>query len=258
MNTKFLYFDSLPSTNREAASQAIAGAEEGLCIIAHEQSNGRGRLGRIWHSPCGVGLYFSIILRPKILLGDWPLLNLMAAIAVYDLLCSFCGDDIDTKKNIDWDIKWPNDILHRDKKISGILSDVVDAPCGRACILGIGINISDAAIPKPLEAVATSLMAATGKGVMIQELAERLAAQLNIWYAKLTAVTGAKQTIDAWTDRSSYAHGKNVCVITTGVSGEEVIEGITCGLAADGALQIKLANGLCRIIHSGDVAQLRA
>ncbi|MGH9913678.1 MAG: biotin--[acetyl-CoA-carboxylase] ligase [Pyrinomonadaceae bacterium] len=254
MNTRFLYFDSLPSTNTEAAKRAIEGAGEGLCIIAYEQSSGRGRQGRVWYSPCGAGLYFSIILRPEMPLADWPILNLMAAIAVHDLLCDFCVNDLDTK----WDIKWPNDVLHRGRKLSGILSDIVGTPRGRACILGIGINIIDAAIPENLRALTTSLMSASGKVFTIEELAGSLAAQLSIWYEKLATVSGTQQIIDAWTARSTYATEKYVRVMMTGVSGEEIIEGVTCGLEADGALRIKLANGLVRIIRSGDVRQLCA
>ncbi|HYJ47590.1 MAG TPA: bifunctional biotin--[acetyl-CoA-carboxylase] synthetase/biotin operon repressor, partial [Pyrinomonadaceae bacterium] len=79
-----LRFDSLPSTNTEAARQAAKGAPEGLCIVAREQTRGRGRQERVWISPAGAGLYFSIVLRPKSLaMQSWSLLTLMAALAVW-------------------------------------------------------------------------------------------------------------------------------------------------------------------------------
>src|SRR5215212_5976700 len=98
-----LRFDSLPSTNTEAARQAAQGAPEGLCVVAREQTRGRGRAGRDWISPIDAGLYFSIVLRPVGLPAQaWPLLTLMAALAVRDALFEACG--------IEPDIKWPNDI----------------------------------------------------------------------------------------------------------------------------------------------------
>src|SRR5436309_13190204 len=99
-----LRFDSLPSTNTEAARQAAQGAPEGLCVVAREQTRGRGRQERIWISPADAGLYFSIVLRPdKLAPQSWPLLTLMSALAVRDALLEAC--------KLQTDIKWPNDIM---------------------------------------------------------------------------------------------------------------------------------------------------
>src|SRR4051812_43779731 len=97
-----LRFDSLASTNTEAARQAASGAQEGLCVVAREQTAGRGRQERVWISPPGAGLYCSILLRPPLNRGAWPLLTLMTAISVHDALQEACG--------VATDIKWPNDI----------------------------------------------------------------------------------------------------------------------------------------------------
>ena len=108
-------FESLPSTNIEAARLAAEGAPEGLCIVAAEQTAGRGRLQRQWVSPKGAGLYFSVVLRPQFEQNAWPLLTLMAAVAVNDALRESCG--------LETDIKWPNDVLANDKKLCGILAE---------------------------------------------------------------------------------------------------------------------------------------
>src|SRR6266513_4185303 len=100
---QILRFDSLASTNLEAARRASEGAAEGLCVVAREQTAGRGRLRRQWVSPKGAGLYFSILLRPQFELSSWPLLTLMASVAVHDALLEACA--------LETDIKWPNDIL---------------------------------------------------------------------------------------------------------------------------------------------------
>ncbi len=81
LHPTILRFDSIDSTNLEAMRQARIGAAEGLCIVARQQTRGRGRLDRTWHSPKDAGLYFSIILRPQIALTAWPLLTLMAALS---------------------------------------------------------------------------------------------------------------------------------------------------------------------------------
>ncbi|HXT63786.1 MAG TPA: biotin--[acetyl-CoA-carboxylase] ligase, partial [Pyrinomonadaceae bacterium] len=128
-----LRFDSLDSTNLEAMRQAKAGAAEGLCIIGREQTRGRGRLDRSWHSPKDAGLYFSIVLRPAFATSCWPLISLAAALAVSDALAR-AGE-------LAIDIKWPNDIFVGERKLGGILAETVETSGGTAVVLGIGINV---------------------------------------------------------------------------------------------------------------------
>ena len=110
-----LQLDSIDSTNLEAMRQAKAGAPEGLCVVAREQTSGRGRLNRGWESPKDAGLYLSVILRPQIAMEQWPLITLMAALAVGDALLRSC--------DLRADIKWPNDICVNDRKLGGILAE---------------------------------------------------------------------------------------------------------------------------------------
>ncbi len=92
-----LRFDSIESTNTEALRQEKLGADEGLCIVADEQTRGRGRHGRVWNSEKNAGLYFSIILRPKIEARFLPLLTLMSAVAITDVLRQTFGLNPDIK-----------------------------------------------------------------------------------------------------------------------------------------------------------------
>src|SRR5437588_11227968 len=110
-----LRFDSIDSTNLEAMRQARAGAREGLCVVAREQTAGRGRLDRSWQSPRDAGLYFSIILRPELKMRLWPLLTLMAALAVSDALMKACGLRVD--------IQWPNAPCVTDRNRGGELGE---------------------------------------------------------------------------------------------------------------------------------------
>src|SRR5882672_1767601 len=152
---KILRFDSIDSTNLEAMRQARVGAAEGLCIVSREQTRGRGRLDRSWQSPKDAGLYCSLVLRPQLEIGAWPLITLMAALAVSDALIKAC--------NLRADIKWPNDLCVNERKLCGILAETVEARDGAAVVLGIGINLKAGSLPATVNDLATSVEAATGK-----------------------------------------------------------------------------------------------
>src|SRR5712692_1673172 len=155
MSFRILRFDSIDSTNLEAMRQARAGAQEGLCIVAREQTAGRGRLDRSWQSPKDAGLYFSIVLRPSLEINSWPLITLMAALAVSDALLKACS--------LRADIKWPNDLCVNDRKLCGILAETVETEAGPAAIVGIGINLFSSGLSDRLGDIATSVESATGR-----------------------------------------------------------------------------------------------
>src|SRR5918997_6345540 len=169
-----LRFDSLPSTNTEAARQAARGVSEGLCVVAREQTEGRGRQQRRWSSPADAGLYFSIVLRPQLEVRAWPLLSLMAALAVADALSDVCG--------LSTDIKWPNDIYAAGRKLCGILAETVETSAGIACILGIGINLKTTAYPDSLRDLATSVEALTGSAPDVERLLQALTRAISSRY----------------------------------------------------------------------------
>lgn len=245
-HTTILRYDSLPSTNTEAASQAVRGAAEGLCVVAREQTRGRGRQERVWASPPDAGLYFSIVLRPRLKLEAWPLITLSAALAVQDALREACA--------LETDIKWPNDILCEGRKLCGILAETVETKTGRACILGIGINLSERAYPPELGAHATSVEGATGKAADAERVLAALVTQLAQRYAQLHAhAAGQSEIIGDWSANSSYAEGKRVRVNTA----TDVFTGTTRGLEPDGALRVETATGETKIVRAGDVHALR-
>ncbi len=241
-----LRFDTLPSTNTEAARQAAAGAPEGTCIVAREQTAGRGRQGRAWASPLDAGLYFSIVLRPRLATERWPLITLMAALAVHDALRETC--------ELVADIKWPNDILHTDgRKLCGILAEALETERGRACVVGIGINLNDAAFPPELSATAASIETLAGRAPDYEKLLRSLTTALRARYLALQSDDGAEQTLREWTARSSYAAGRRVRVTLA----SEAVEGETRGLEPDGALRVETDDKKIRIVRAGDVAALR-
>lgn len=238
-----LRFDSLASTNTEAARQAARGAREGLCIVAREQTAGRGRLGRAWMSPRDAGLYFSIVLRPRLKASAWPLITFAAALAARDAIERAC--------RIAPDIKWPNDLLIGERKICGILAERIETD---ACVVGIGINLTDDAFPTELSDRATSLEAAMMDAPDREALLVELVRAMGERYTVLQSPSGRAMTIREWTARSSYTTGKPVRVALE----RETFEGVTRGLEADGSLRVEISDGTIRIIRAGDVTHVRA
>jgi BirA family biotin operon repressor/biotin-[acetyl-CoA-carboxylase] ligase len=241
-----LRLDSIDSTNLEAMRQAKAGAAEGLCIVAREQTQGRGRLDRSWQSPKDAGLYCSIVLRPRLEMNSWPLITLMAALAVSDALLKACS--------VQADIKWPNDLCANDHKICGILAETVDTDAGPAAIVGIGINLKADSLPATVSDLATSVEAITGASPDSTRVLNELLKAIAERYELLQSPLGGEHTIREWCANSSYAIGRQVRVALE----RDTFEGTTRGLESDGALRVETAGGKIRLVRAGDVTALRA
>jgi len=242
---KVLRYESVSSTNNEVAQLASRGAEEGTAVVADEQTAGRGRLQRTWTSPKGAGLYFSILLRPQISQDRWSLITFMAALAVSDALREAC--------ELETEIKWPNDLLASERKICGILAEVIETT-RRAVVLGIGINLTSEAYPTELVGQAVSVAELATRPVEREEILAALLRALTLRYESLNEPDGAGRVIEEWMSRSSYGEGKLVRV----TNGDEILTGITRGLEKDGALRLQLETGAIKTIRAGDVVQVRA
>ena len=240
-----LRFDSLPSTNTEAARQAALGAPEWLCVVAREQTAGRGRRERAWASPKDAGLYLSVVLRPALGPRDWPLVTLAAALAARDALAEASG--------LEADIKWPNDLLAGGRKLCGILAETAEGARGRAVVLGVGVNLREGSFPAELRDAATSVEGQTGRAPDAELLLAALLRALARRYETLHAPGGAALTLRDWEAQSSYARGRRVRVRLAA----ETFEGNTRGLAPDGALRVETDDGQLRTVTAGDVTALR-
>ncbi|HLL76740.1 MAG TPA: biotin--[acetyl-CoA-carboxylase] ligase [Pyrinomonadaceae bacterium] len=241
-----LRYDSLPSTNTEAARQAAAGAAEGLCVVAREQTAGRGRQQRAWASPKDAGLYFSVVLRPRLDPAVWPLLTFAAALAARDALRETCS--------LETDIKWPNDLLSGGRKLCGVLAETVETARGRACVVGIGINLTACAHPPELRASATSVEEAAGVPPDREAVLSALVRALARYYERLHAPGGAARVVNDWAGASSYAAGRRVRVTLA----DETFEGTTRGLEPDGALRVETQTGEIKMVRAGDIFALRS
>ena len=244
MNFTILRFDTLDSTNTEAAKHAKLGASEGLCIIARHQTAGRGRHGRKWISNSDSGLYFSVVLRPKLATRFMPMITLMTGVAAHDTLGEF---------GLKPDIKWVNDLLVGEKKIGGILAEAVETNEGVAIVVGIGINLKSFRFSPDIAATATSIEEETGRTVTSDELAEKLTEFISYFYSILNGKNGPAKIIDQWRRRSSYFTGKDVRVVLE----NESIIGTTDGLEENGALRVRKRDGGIAVVQAGNVQNIR-
>ena len=183
-------------------------------------------------------------MRPKVETKYLPLITLMTGVAVHDTLAEF---------SIKPDIKWVNDILVNEKKISGILAETAETPKGIAVIVGIGINIRSSNFPEDIADIATSIEAQSGQTPTPDELANALTRFLSYFYSILSGENGPKEIHDEWRQRSTYFSGKSVRVVLE----NETVTGVTDGLEENGALRVRKDNGSVTIIQAGDVERVR-
>jgi BirA family transcriptional regulator, biotin operon repressor / biotin---[acetyl-CoA-carboxylase] ligase len=239
-----LRFDSIDSTNLEAMRQAKSGAPEGLCIVAREQTAGRGRLDRKWHSPRDSGLYFSVVLRPRFEMSAWPLITLMAALATVDALLSACG--------LQADIKWPNDLCVGERKLCGILAETVETTDGPAAILGIGINLSPITSAE-IAGTATSIQEVIDSKPEAERIVSALIETLRVRYQLLDTAAGREHLLREWCANSSYAFDREVRVSTANGS----FTGVTRGLGSDGSLRVETPDGKVTAVRAGEITAVR-
>lgn len=237
-----VHLDITDSTNNVAKELASSGAPEGVVVIAEEQSHGRGRLGRTWISPPGKGICVSIILRPDISPIDAPKLTLLAAVALARTFNSYPG--------VEPGIKWPNDILIKGKKISGVLTEM-NAELERVnfIVLGIGINVNTKIeeLPEALMPIATSLSIETKREYSRREVLVNLLKNLEELYLPFKN-GNYSMMLEEW-KKYSVTLNRSVRV----VSQKEVIQGKAIDLGEDGAMLVETVEGPVRVL-AGEVS----
>src|SRR6516162_6115743 len=173
-------FQETTSTNDVIEKLARDDVPEGAVVFAESQSKGRGRLGRKWVSPSRKGLWFSILLRPKLQPQETTQLTVAAATGLRRA--------IETTTGLKAKIKWPNDILINGKKSAGILTELTaELDRVKHIILGVGVdvNLSAADFPPELRKVATSLKIEAGKAISRADLAVQILRELDHDYARI-------------------------------------------------------------------------
>ncbi len=242
---RIYHFFKTDSTNRVALELGHGGEPEGAVVLAEEQTAGRGRAGRAWHSERAMGIYVTLLLRPKLAPVQAPLLTMMAGLSTHSAVQALTGLAVD--------LKWPNDLLVRGKKAGGILTEMHAEPGQiRFVIVGIGLNVNQEKFPGELADIATSLRVETGKPQSRMELLVRLLREFENDYNRLVR-EGVAGVVARFEAVSSYARGRRVRV----TNGTESYLGTTTGLAPEGLLQVTRDDGKVVTVIAGDVAEAR-
>jgi BirA family biotin operon repressor/biotin-[acetyl-CoA-carboxylase] ligase len=237
LEQRIYYFPQIGSTMDAARELAKKGAGEGIIVIAEVQTRGRGRLSREWLSPEG-GIYFTIILRPKISPAYAPRVNLMAATAVAATIKKLFG--------LRAELKWPNDVLIAGKKVCGILAEMDAEMDVVNCVnVGIGIN-ANTSIPQ-FERTVTSLRDVLGRVISRKELLTALLVEIE---RRLPSLMKA-DLLEEWKKLSATLN-RDVRISSLG---EEVI-GQAIDIDATGALILKSKDGSLRTVLVGDCIHL--
>ncbi len=243
---KIICYRAVDSTNECALSLSLKSPESRTVIIADSQTKGRGRLGRVWVSPPGRNIYMSAVLIPEIEPRDATFLTVAAVLA--------CASALRNKTGIIANIKWPNDLMARGKKIGGILTELRSGHDKiNFAVMGIGINVNTGGkdFPKELEDIATSVKEETGKYYSRSGIIAEVLNELAQWYEKLI-YEGGFSLLEEWRKLSSTI-GKRVRIALC----TEVLSGLAEGIDEGGMLVLKLASGERRRISAGDLTELR-
>ena len=232
-------FDSLESTNTYAKSLTLENNAEGSLIIAEEQTAGKGRLKRSWLAEKGKNLTFSIILTPTILPERIGILSLYAALAV--------AEAIENILPLTPVCKWPNDVLLNDKKVCGILSEVVfKSEALYSVIIGIGINVNQLIFPNELQEIATSLFLTTGRSIDRAIFLAKVLERLETLY-KIIQNNQTDRILRHW-KKYCTMFDKKISIEQQGT----ILKGTVTGLADDGGLIIQTNSKNVKVL-AGDI-----
>lgn len=238
------WYDTIDSTNTRAKELARRGAPHGTILIAGSQTDGRGRKGRSFTSPQGMGVYLSVILRPQCAPAALMHLTCAAAVAMCDAIEHIAG--------FRPGVKWTNDLVFGKRKLGGILTELApDLKTGLTdfAIIGIGINCrqTDADFPPELRSIATSLSAVSGQDVT----PSRLAASMIQALVKMDRLLLTEKA-------QIMAHYRTDCMTLNQdivlLQGDRKRYGTAIDLDEDGGLIVRFADGTVRTVTSGEVS----
>ena len=238
------WYDTIDSTNTRAKQLAKEGAPNGTILVAGYQTGGRGRMGRDFSSPEGMGVYLSVVLRPNCTADQLMHLTCAAAVASCQAIKEVCG--------IFPDIKWTNDLVWQKRKLGGILTELsINSTTGLVdyAIVGIGINCNEKTedFPPQLQTIATSIRNITGKLCSPALLSAILVEKL---YAMDALLFSNKDSIMDIYRSHCITLSKEIAII----SNNTVRYGTALDLDSDGGLVIRFTEGIIQTVTSGEVS----
>jgi BirA family biotin operon repressor/biotin-[acetyl-CoA-carboxylase] ligase len=235
--------EEVDSTNDAAARDLAAGRGAPFVILARQQTRGRGRLGRTWHSEPGGNLYSSFAFRPRLAPSRMAIFTLWMGVNICELIENF------TK--LTPALKWPNDLLFDGRKCGGMLTEArVDADRIHELVFGLGLNVNGPAHAWPGELArrATTLAEQAGAPVDFNHFAAALIGRVLLAYERFVEGDHAATFADLW-QRYDVLRGRPVTLL----HGKERIAGTAMGIDDEGSLLIRTDAGRLKRFHAGDV-----
>ncbi len=235
------YFNSIGSTNDEALAWANQGARDLSIIIADEQTMGRGRLDRPWFTPPGTALAFSLIIRPAA--QEKPFLSRLVGLAGLSIVEAIQTFGLQPQ------IKWPNDVLLDNRKLAGVLIELVWAGEDITCVvIGIGVNILKRAVPNTdlLRFPGTSIETALDRDVERENVLRDILAA----FIALRPEISTDEFMNKWGDALAF-RGRQVRVE---MGAGQTVVGRLEGILADGSLRLRDDNNKSVTVQFGDVS----
>ena len=236
------WYSDLDSTNTRAKLMARDGAPHGTVLIAGSQSGGRGRMGRVFQSPAGAGVYLSVILRPNCPPEQLMHLTCAAGVAMEKA--------VEKASGICPRVKWINDLVVDGKKLGGILTEMsVEKGIVEYAVVGIGINClqSKENFHPEIADLATSLSLAAGRKILPEILATAMIEELFFMYEQLFT---AKSALMAEYKRNCITLGKDIQVLRA----DSIRPGKAIDLDEDGGLIVEYSDGTKETVASGEVS----
>ncbi len=245
LNTKLIgrnltVLDSVDSTNDYLKKLGSKGAESGTVVLAREQTAGKGRLGRVWHTKKDDGIALSLLLRPELAPTEITSITPLSGLAVCRAINDFCM--------LDSRIKWPNDIIIGNKKLVGILTEM-SAEFDKVdyTVTGIGINVGHTVFPEEIAHKATSILLETGRHIdrnkLVASVLEHLEQELVLNRCLLSG--------------EALSDYQNLCATigrqVTFMRSNRSISGMAVSISNSGELEVMLSNGTIVTVNSGEV-----
>ena len=242
INSRFIKnlicYDEVDSTNNAAKAYDCV---DTTLFVANKQTAGKGRMGRVWQSEEGAGIYMSLALLPDMEVEKVMQITLISALAVRKAICDFCG--------VSTQIKWPNDIVYEGKKLCGILTEaIVEKGIAKKVIAGIGVNVNNTAFADDISQIATSLRLITGMDNDREKLINCIVDKFEVYYKMLT-----DQRLDDIIAEYKK-HCANIGKKVTFVYKNENVQATATDITPTGELVAQKDDGTTITVNSGEVS----
>lgn len=235
-------FETIDSTNIRARQLGENHAPHGTLVVSEQQTAGRGRRGRSWESPAGSSIYMSILLKPDFLPTQAPMLTIVMAYSVAVALRR--------KTGLDFQIKWPNDIVLNGKKVVGILTEMsTEIDYINHVVIGVGINVNTETFPKELCATATSIRKESGTTWKRAELIGEILREFEVQYDRFIVEKDISYLQEAY-NAILVNCNREVCILAE----KDGYHAIALGIDPKGELLVRKEDGSEEAVYAGEVS----